>query len=52
MFEATMNVAPAKPNSPSTDGAAIGCRTTRVATPSRAMSSSVWWRLSWIVLDI
>src|SRR5919109_4151605 len=52
MFDATMNVAPAKPNRPSTDGAAIGWRMTLVATPSRAMSSSVWRRLSLIVLDI
>jgi hypothetical protein len=29
-FEATMNVAPAKPASPRMDGAAIGCRNTRV----------------------
>src|SRR5919204_5980664 len=32
-FEATMNVAPAKPASPRIDGAAIGCRNTRVAKP-------------------
>jgi hypothetical protein len=52
MFEATMNVAPAKPNSPRIDGAAIGWRITRVATPSWAMSRSVWRRVSLIVLDI
>src|SRR3954454_9226070 len=34
-FEATMNVAPAKPASPRIDGAAIGCRTTRGARPLR-----------------
>src|SRR3954463_15227624 len=34
-FDATMNVAPAKPASPRIEGAAIGCRTTRVAKPSR-----------------
>src|ERR671936_2416919 len=32
-FDATMNVAPAKPASPRIEGAAIGCRKTRVATP-------------------
>src|SRR5919201_2017288 len=32
-FDATMNVAPAKPASPRIEGAAIGCRNTRVATP-------------------
>src|ERR671934_2769216 len=51
-FEATMNVAPANPASPRIDGAAIGCRNTRVATPSRARSRSVCRRLSLIVLDI
>jgi hypothetical protein len=52
MFEATMNVAPAKPKRPRTDGAAIGWSTTRVPTPSRARSRSVCRRLSLIVLDI
>src|SRR5436189_134803 len=42
----------AKNQRPSTDGAAIGCRNTRVATPSLAMSSSVCRRLSLIVLVI
>src|SRR5919201_3431848 len=32
-FDATMNVAPANPASPRIDGAAIGCRNTRVANP-------------------
>src|ERR671937_1704302 len=32
-FEATMKVAPAKPASPRIDGAAIGCRKTRVPNP-------------------
>src|SRR5919204_272252 len=32
-FDATMNVAPAKPASPRIDGAAIGCSTTRVLKP-------------------
>src|ERR687888_2635996 len=32
-LEATMNVAPAKPASPRIDGAAIGCRKTRVPKP-------------------
>src|ERR687888_644955 len=52
MFDATMKVAPAKPKRPRIDGAAIGCRKTRVATPSLAMSSSVCLRLSLIVLVI
>src|ERR671931_1731285 len=33
-FDATTNVAPANPARPRIDGAAIGCRNTRVATPS------------------
>src|SRR5919201_6744365 len=33
-FDATMKVAPANPASPRIDGAAIGCRTTRVPNPS------------------
>ena len=41
-----------KPNNPSTEGAAIGCRKTRVATPSLAMSSSVCLRLSLTMLVI
>src|SRR5919198_2532 len=53
-FDATMKVAPAKPKRPRIDGAAIGWRKIRVATPSfnpsRAMSSSVWRRLDSIVL--
>src|ERR671922_459826 len=32
-FEATMKVAPANPASPRIDGAAIGCRNTRVPNP-------------------
>src|SRR5919198_4240275 len=32
-FEATIKVAPAKPASPRIDGAAIGCRKTRVPNP-------------------
>src|ERR671929_159987 len=32
-FDATMNVAPANPARPRIEGAAIGCRKTRVATP-------------------
>src|SRR5919201_888480 len=32
-FEATMKVAPANPASPRIDGAAIGCRKTRVPNP-------------------
>jgi hypothetical protein len=52
MFEATMEVAPAKPNNPSTDGAAIGCRNTRVSKPFRATSRAVCRRLASIVLDV
>src|ERR671934_2132673 len=39
-FDATMKVAPAKPARPRIDGAAIGCRKTRVATPFMGASGT------------
>jgi hypothetical protein len=54
MLAATMKVAPANPNSPRIDGAAIGCRNTRVwflqALVSSAVKPPLWWRGSAVVL--
>src|SRR3954451_18193900 len=68
MWAATMNVAPAKPNKPSTDGAAMGCKTTRgrakspyqpsvsalSATPvdARSCRSSIVLMVAWFPVEI
>src|SRR5437764_12907708 len=53
-LDATMNVAPANPARPRMDGAAIGCKKTRVATPfmgaSRTPAEAICRRSSIVLI--